>query len=446
MFDSREKIKNFLIHPFVKDTFLLQINTIFASGLGILVSVIIARLLQPEKFGLYGLVFAFAGLLGLFMNWGAEKTTVTLFSEAYARRDKEEIKNILIYFLKINFLIFSTLGLLAILLAPFLSQIFYKSFEIGALARLIIFTNILSILSGIFTITLQVLRQMGYYILIDIFNSFLKSGLAIILVVLGLGVFGVVLGYLLAAIFMLVMAVLFYSFLVKSVDFLPTWANLWRGIWRVPIKKYFKFGFLLSLDENLGGFYRYLPIVFLGMFIAIESIGYLKVALNYISLPLLLLGPIAQLLNIQLPATKTFGRDALKRNFIKVTVYSFILAAGLTLILVLLAPFLIRFFYGDSYLSSVTLVYYLAIFAALSSLGVGVGSMFRTLNLVGAALKINIFIIILGLPLVFLFVKFYGVWGAAFSAIIWPLISDAISWIYLFRRLEKYEKTPTNAR
>lgn len=432
-----QKINNFISHPFVKDTAVLQVGNVLGTIISILSAVLIARLLQPEKYGLYSLIFAFAGLISLFINLGAEKATIILFSEAYAKKDKEKIKEILTYFLKINMLIFFTVGLALILLAPVLSKYFYHSIEIGNLTRLIILTNFLGLFFGIITVTFQVLRQMMNYAVIDNLNTLLKSILSILFVVWGLGVFGVVIGQLMAAILILIISIAFYGYLTKKNDYLPTLADLFLNFGRVSVKKYFKFGFLIALDENINSLYGYLPMVFLGAFAATNEIAYLKIAFKYVSLPLILLGPVGQLLNIQLPATKISGYESLKRNFIKVTVYSFLISVVLMSILILLAPFLVGFFYGQSYLPSIKLIYYSAVFVAFSSLAVGLGAMFRTLNLMRVAIIINASVILLGLPIVFWSIRTYGVMGAVFAISGWPLIADIINYLYLLNFLNK---------
>ena len=434
----REKFNDFVLHPFVKDTAILQISNIFSIGFGIIVSVLIARLLQPANYGLYGLVFAFAGLLGLFMNWGADKATITLLSEAYARKDRIEIKNILTYFLKINIIVFFTIGVLLIFLAPYLAQIFYKSAGIGQLARLIILTNIFGIFFGINSISLQILRQMGFYVLFDILNSLLKGILSLTFIFLGLNVSGIVLSHLMVAILMCIVTVIFYQyFLLKKEVIWPSFWGLFSNLRSVSLRKYFKFGALIAIDENVTGLYRYLPMIFLGMFVAVSEIGYFKIAINYVYLPIVLLGPVSQMLNIQLPMTKTTGLNSLKKNFIKATVYSLLLAISLTGALVLLAPYLVRFFYGESFMPSMRLIYVFAVFSFLSAIGVGVGPMFRTLDKVLWGIKINLIVICFLVPLAFILIKNYGALGAGLVIISWPLLSDIVGIFYIINFLNQ---------
>jgi len=435
--DFREKFNGFVSHPFVKDAAVLQVGNILSMGIGILTAILIARWLQPEKYGLYSLVFAFAGLLSIFMNVGAEKAVVTLFSEAYAEKDEEEIKNILTYFLKINIIIFLLIGVAFIILAPILSNYFYQSIEIGNLTRLIILTNILGLFFAIITIIFQVTRQMANYVVIDVINNIFKGVFSLLFIFWGLGVFGVVFAQLIVAFVMLVVSIFFYQYLASKNNILPSFKKLLLNVWRAPIKKYFKFSFWIAVNDNLSSLYGYLPMIFLGMFAPIQSVGLFKIALKYTSIPLMLLSPISQLLNIQLPVTKTLGYKSLRKNFIKATLYSFLISVILMILLVLMAPFLIKTFYGDSYLPSVNLIYYLAGFSVLFSIGVGVGPIFRALDLMSTILKINFIVILFGLPFVYLAIKTYGIMGAIFFVFGWPLISDIIALSYILNILSK---------
>ena len=98
------KFKDFIKISFVQDVGILEIGKFFSVFLGAISSIILARLLQPELYGIYGLIFAFVGLVGIFMNWGGTFASLTLLSGVYAKKDKQKVKNILIYFVKITFL------------------------------------------------------------------------------------------------------------------------------------------------------------------------------------------------------------------------------------------------------------------------------------------------------------------------------------------------------
>ena len=130
--------KNFIKISFVRDVGILQTGKFFSVFLSVIGSIALARLLQPELYGIYGLVFAFVGLVGIFTDWGGSYASLTLLAEAYAQKDKEAIKNILTYFVKITLLAIGILGILSIVFAPFLTDLIYQNSQVGQWARIIL--------------------------------------------------------------------------------------------------------------------------------------------------------------------------------------------------------------------------------------------------------------------------------------------------------------------
>ena len=240
MFNWRQKLHSFIQHPFVKDTAILQAGNFFNIGLGILTSVLTARLLQPDKYGVYTLISSFAGLIALFMNFGADRTATTLVAEAYAKKDKIEIKNVLTYFLKINGVIAPLIGIAAVIVAPFVTLYFYHSSYLGEMSRLAIITFIfVGTFWSLLTIALQVSRRMMNYVLLDNLNTLLRSALCIGLILLGWGVWGVLMGQLLAAVIMAIISLFFYRFLAHRSEYFPKIRSLVASLRQVSIKKYF---------------------------------------------------------------------------------------------------------------------------------------------------------------------------------------------------------------
>jgi len=161
---------------------------------------------------------------------------------------------------------------------------------------------------------------------------------------------------------------------------------------------------LIALDKNIGRLIALLPVLILGYLTSPAEIGYFKIALGYITIPTLVLGPISRLLMVQLPKSKSYGLDILKRHFFKTTLYSGAIATLMLIPFVVLAPFLINLFYGREYSPSIQLVYYLAIMTILSGLGVGISSFYRTVNRMKTSIAI-----ISAQTVFFVFLTFFSV-------------------------------------
>jgi len=420
------KFKDFIRISFVQDVGILGTGRVFSIFLGAISSIILARLLQPDLYGIYGLVFAFVGLVGVFMNWGGVFASLTLLSEAHTKKNKQEIKNILTYFVKINILAICTIGILSIFLAPFLTNLLYNNSQIGNWAKIVLLASFLTIIYSLLIIVLQAMRKIKELTVLEVFNKFVYTLLPIVLVLLGFGLIGIVWGYFISAFIFLILAIFFYSFLIRKDEFLPSLGQIFLNFRKIKLKKYFNFGFLIAIDKNLSSLISFLPIIFLGIFASMQDIGYLKIALGYITIPSMLLAPISRILTVQLPKSKSYDLQTFKKHFYKTALYSGLISILLTIPFVILAPYLIRLFYGIEYIPSIQLVYYLAILTAISGFGVGFGSFYRTVNKMKIPIIANICYVILMILFIFIFIRIYD----SLIAVILSMIICAVGFLF----------------
>ncbi|PJE59441.1 MAG: hypothetical protein COU84_00850 [Candidatus Portnoybacteria bacterium CG10_big_fil_rev_8_21_14_0_10_43_39] len=396
--------KNFIKISFVRDVGILQTGKFFSVFLSVIGSIALARLLQPELYGIYGLVFAFVGLVGIFTDWGGSYASLTLLAEAYAQKDKEAIKNILTYFVKITLLAIGILGILSIVFAPFLTDLIYQNSQVGQWARIILVAVFIGIFYNLLVIVLQSLRKIKKLTILESINKVAYLVFPVGLLWAGFGLAGVIWGHFISSFIFLILSFLIYSSLAQKKEYLPSFKEIFSNFGKIKINKYFKFGFLIALDKNIGRLIALLPVLILGYLTSPAEIGYFKIALGYITIPTLVLGPISRLLMVQLPKSKSYGLDILKRHFFKTTLYSGAIATLMLIPFVVLAPFLINLFYGREYSPSIQLVYYLAIMTILSGLGVGISSFYRTVNRMKTSIAI-----ISAQTVFFVFLTFFSV-------------------------------------
>ena len=168
-----QKIKVNVRTSFVKDIGMLQVGNFFSIFIGAVGSIILARLLHPAMYGMYGLVFAFVGTINIFMNWGGDYASLTLLAEAYAKKDKEEINNILIYYLKISIFAIISVGLLSVIFSPILTKLLYHNSQIGHWGRIVLIATMISTIYTILIVILQASRKIKHLVIFEIFNKFI---------------------------------------------------------------------------------------------------------------------------------------------------------------------------------------------------------------------------------------------------------------------------------
>ena len=431
------RLRDFIKISFVRDVGILEIGKFFSILLSVTTSVILARLLHPELYGIYGLIFAFVGLVGIFMNWGGMHAGLTLLAEAYTKKDKQEIKNILTYFTKITLLAICIIGILGIILAPFLTEILYHNSQIGHWARIVLLASFLSIIYSLLIIVLQVLREIKQLTVLETLNKFIYSLLPVAFVLLGWGLAGVVWGHFISAFIFLILSIFFYFSLIKKDEFLPSLKQIFLNFRKIKLKKYFKFGFSIAVDKNLSRLISILPVIFLGVFASMQEVGYFKIAFSYIAISSVILEPVSRILIVQLPKSKSYNLQTLKEHFYKTTLYSGSISILLVIPFIVLAPFLIKLFYGAEYIPSIQLVYYLAVLIIFSGFSVGLSAFYRTVNRMKISIIVNIIHVILMGSLIYALVGVYSPVIAVISSMVICAVLFLASHLFIVRNIFK---------
>lgn len=422
---------------FVRDTIILQTGNVISMATTITTSLVLARILESKGYGIYSLIFSLFGLLNLLFYFGASPATVTRLSELYVRKDSKEIKKLFAYFFKVQIIgtIFAlTIG---IIIAQILSIHIYHSNQIGKLVSLLLLLLPFGILYFFVVSVFHGMRNMKGLTIIESFRLVITSAFVIVFVVFGFGVSGAVYGHVLSMLIFSIISLLLYQGLYKnSNNLLPSIINIFKHIWYVKIKKYLTFGILISLNERIITAVGLLPILIAGIFVEANEVGYLKVAISAITVPLsvLVLVPISRNLASMLPYLKEKGDlNKLRNNFIKVSLYAGIISICCTSLFVLITPFFIKYLYGYEYLSSVNLIYVLAIYVGLSGFGVGLEPFFRAIRRMGLLIKINFLILLILMPIGFILIKSKGTLGAVVFITSWYVFTILTGFVFALR-------------
>ena len=185
---------------FVRNVVTLQTGSFFANIFQAVVGILLARLLQPEFFGVYALAFGIASVASLVVGVGIQEATSSLLGGAYSRGDKNEVSDILGFMFKITSVaVLIVLPFVALL--PKISSVLYGDSSIGKYASIVVMAVILS--SFLFTLlytSFQVTRCIKSLTILIVSDQILRFGLSLALVGLGYGIAGAMFGHLLGAI------------------------------------------------------------------------------------------------------------------------------------------------------------------------------------------------------------------------------------------------------
>jgi len=154
------------------------------------------------------------------------------------RKISKKLKNILTYFVKVTLLAICIVGILSVILAPFLADLLYNNSQIGHWARIILLASFLTIIYGLLIIVLQSVRKIKELTILEIFNKFVYTLLPITFVLIGWGLTGIVWGHFISALIFLILTIFLYSFLIKKDEFLPSLSQIFSNFRKIKFKKY----------------------------------------------------------------------------------------------------------------------------------------------------------------------------------------------------------------
>lgn len=419
----------------MKNLAILQIGNFSNTFIQGLTGIIIARLLQPELFGIYAISFSLAGLLVMIVSFGIQDTGATIVSGTYAREDKQGTKNAFLFLGRMASVI-ALLSIIATLVAPSLAGKIYHNPSIGWYAGILVIASFISnTFLNFSALAYLVLGKVKQMTLLTFTDQTLRNFLSVLLIVGGLGITGAMSGHLLGAGIMLVVSVIVWGHLRREHSVFPSAGEFFKKVSGLQVRKHISFSAWVALDKNIATLFNLLPVLMVALYVSTTDVGYFKISLAYVNLVIGLMGPISTLLNVELPRMREDNPETLRKNFIRVSLYSLMFSVLLTVGALIVSPFALRILYGVNFVPGVKYILGLGIYGAFLGIGVGLGSMWRTLHKVKISIIINTATLAVGIPGGLYLIKNFGVWGAVIMVSAWFTVSHLVSFFYILKHI-----------
>ncbi len=395
-----QRIRTLFAIPFVQNVAKFQIGTTILIATGFVSSIIYARLLGVEQFGLYAVVSAFTGLITIITRFGQETTLTTFLPEAFGRKDTQDIARALRYFIQSTAL---SLVLYAILFiwAPQLAHLFQGNPQIGILARFLIINTMLQSPAVVAFLVLQMNRQVGLVTILEDTRAILQVGLGTFLILRGYGLEGVLIGTTAISAIYVPLSLWLYERTAKKMHFPSLWSifatslnrgtgdHFWQGLW-------------IALDQNImKNIYPNLFYLALNATASLEAVGIFKIAMSLADVPGNLVMPgITRTSSVSIPHIVGQNRKALKSSCIKLIKGSMALIVIAVVGAMICIPIFLPFVYGKQYIPAIPIFLLLVptnIFAAMHVVSVPLARVFKRVwaivivNLTGVLLALALF-------------------------------------------------------
>jgi O-antigen/teichoic acid export membrane protein len=330
-----------------------QLATNLTAKLGSLIfTIVLARLLAPELYGLYGLALSTILFLAIFSDLGISQALITYLSKTIDKKPKKA-KSYFYYLTKLKVYLLLLTSFLLIILARHLSNFYNKPIYLALVAGAIYLplVQITSHLNTIFTsknnfkiqfakeILLQILRITIVPLSILFFlQQITKQDIYLFYLFLIIS-----LCYLIAFIFMMILTKLNHPFKKnKSIK-----------LTQKEKKELKKFALPLTITALSGVFFGYIDTIMLGYFVPAIQIAYYKASFDLITSAATILGFLAISLH---PILSRLKGQKLESLFSKSKKFTILISTIALIITIIISSPLIKIVYGEQYTPAIPLL------------------------------------------------------------------------------------------
>lgn len=324
----------------VKNTIYNTMATVVGRAVGIVLTIVLARLLLPELFGIYALALSVGYILNTFVDSGANATMVRYVADALGKRKKTLAAGYFQYLLKLKMVLAAFFSIATFFLADSIAIVVFGKPALIAPLQLIALYVFVNAFFGFFSSVFYATQKVKYTTVGTIAYEITRLIAAPALVLLGYAVLGAIAGVIAAT--ALATAVFLYFLFGKH-------AYLFGRPAAIETRRLLSFLFFLTVTGISGIFFFYIDSIMIGAMMPIEAVGYYRAAFALVSGVYGLLA----VASVLFPVFTQLEGQRLERAFQKVFRYSAILMFPAALGLAYVAHPFIKIIYGPEYLPAV---------------------------------------------------------------------------------------------
>lgn len=404
-----------------KGTIYLTCVSLFSVVVGYILYIFLARLLGPEDFGIYGIVIGLVSVLDRVLLSGVQQTVSKFVSE------KERLANMFKNkFLKLIFLFSFFISIIYFLVSKQLALVLNdvtltKYIQLSAL--ILIFYSLYGVLQGY----LNGLRLFKKQAIIRVFYILIKVILVLIFVLLGFGVMGAVVGFILAT---------FVSFVVN-------WfiVGFKGGGGEFPFKRVIVFSSSIMGFTLVATLLMYIGLFFVKALSPLEVAnlysGYFTAANSIAEIPYFVLMSFSVAL-FPVVSKLTFENDLkrVRKYILRSVRYSLIILIFITVVISSTSNEIISLLYSSKYIFGAQTLSILVFGLAFYALFIMLTTIISGSGKPSYSILFSLIILVLTVILNYLLIPSYSLVGAALAITVATLIGCIVSAIYIKKRFK----------
>ena len=391
-------------------SFLAQV---ISFGFGFVVSVLLARWLGPESYGLIPLTTTIIAVFSIFADFGIGDSSSKYISE-YRARDIRVIKSIV----KDGFILKLIFGSVVSVICFFSAGLIAEFMNIPRLQPLLQVSSIMLFFMsflGFFNAVFQAFQKLEFTTLTSFFQNIIKLVASLGLVYLGYGVIGAIVGYTIASIITALLALIIVFF--KFYNRLPVSSSN-----KSMRKDVLKYSMPLAITSISYFIYIQSDILMLGYFTTSSEVGFYSIARQILYVVML---PMSSLrISIQPMVTYLYGENKNTNHARLEEIFNYTIKYGLLLMvpsvfgLIALSKPVISIIFGEEYSRTALLLSFLSIYLIPRTIGVVGSSYLIGAGKAGIVAKLTIITAVLNFGLNLFFIPLYGALGAVITTLV----------------------------
>jgi len=312
----------------VKWTFIQQFGV---QGIGFVVSIILARLLEPKEFGLIAMITVFIGIGNALLNAGLGSSLIRS-----KKVDEEDYATVFYFNLVVSILVY----IITYIAAPYIAN-FYNQPILTKLVRWLILTFVIN--------AFAIIQQTRLTKLMDFKTQTL---VAIPSLLIG-GIVGISMAYLQFGVWSLIA----FNLIKTLASTLQLWFyTKWKPLLKFNIEKFkihFNFGYKLTLSSILDTLFTNIYNIIIGKFFPIAEVGFYQRANSLQMYPVGMISAIMGKVTYPLFAQIQDDNTRLKSVYKKILQMNIFILAPLLIVAGVLAEPIFRFLFTEKWLPAV---------------------------------------------------------------------------------------------
>jgi PST family polysaccharide transporter len=373
-------------------------------------TVVLARLLLPEHFGLVAI-----GLLVLAVS----ETIAEAGTGAAIVWRKGDVITIAPVALAVGLIGAAVTALAAVLLAPTIAA-YFNTPEVVPIIRVLALAALVSTPTSVFTAILQARMEFGRRLVTDTSKALTKGLVGIPLAYFGAGAWSIVFGHLAGI----------------TVGLLLSW---WFSRWKVRlglqpdiVRQILPYGLQIAAVSILGLAIRRLDVAIIGGQLTTAELGYYTMAFSLIELSIM--GLCWSASQAFFPALSGSGQAREETAALFSRGLSFLMAVIFPLAfgLAVLAEPVVLTVLGEKWRGAIAPMQILAFYALIFSIGFNLGDVYKATGRPGILTAINLVNLIIAVPLL-LFASAGGLIGVALGQVGIAVVITTVNWIVAYR-------------